>query len=250
MVRGMHSGLINNQTTKIIDVTVARDRTFCHHTAEVDAKRKYRLKIMRAPSSTTFGHSNKLPYTSSFSGRCSDLTCTHKGSHQRTQDAALRIATGWVISTPTFTQRLRCSLLNFIINNWIHSKEIFIVLCFSSIKIFNKLRVRGLQFFLAYSVEEHPCNHLNHHIPTKKSLRPPFRHPPPPRLFPENLEQLPSNSELSAGSTSHQPHFLGLTEFIPCAWDENTTLQSCQMSTDSAQTLTLLVGGVRALQGL
>ena len=53
------SSIPTNQTTKILGVTFDHGMTFRHHVAEVNAKGRSRLNVMRAMSSTTFGHSKE-----------------------------------------------------------------------------------------------------------------------------------------------------------------------------------------------
>ena len=47
------------RTTKILGVTFDRGMTFGHQVAEVNAKGRSRLNVIRAMSSTTFGHSKE-----------------------------------------------------------------------------------------------------------------------------------------------------------------------------------------------
>ena len=94
-----------------------------------------------------------------------DLSRTHVTSLQRTQNSALRIATGCVRSTPTP-----------------HLHAVSHVL-----PLREHTDMRGLQFFCASQAEEHPCNHLHHPVQTRRSLRgtplqptsQPFRRPVP-----------------------------------------------------------------------
>ena len=85
--------------------------TFRPHSQEVIAKAGPRLNVMKALTSTTFSHQKEAPaalykqfirpvleYASP--AWCSDLAPTHMAALQRTQNAALRIATGCVRSTP------------------------------------------------------------------------------------------------------------------------------------------------------
>ena len=97
--------------SQILGVTFDRGMTFRHHVAEVDARARSRLNVMKALSSTAFGHSKEsltalykqfirpvLSYVSP--AWAADLAPSHMQVLQRTQNAALRIATGCVRSTP------------------------------------------------------------------------------------------------------------------------------------------------------
>ena len=147
--------------------------TFRHHVAEVNAKGRSRLNVTRAMSSTTFGHSKEqqtalykqfvrpvLEYANP--DWTPDLSHTHMTSLQRTQNSALRIATGSVRSTPT---------------PHLHAES-------HVLPLREHTDMRGLQFFCASRAEEHPCNHLHHPVQNRRSLRntpavtsQPFRHP-------------------------------------------------------------------------
>ena len=99
-------------TTKLLGVTLDRGATFRHHAAEVNARARSRLNVLKALTATTFGHTKEsitalykqfvrpvLSYASP--AWAPDLAQSHMEVLQRTQNAALRIATGCVRSTPT-----------------------------------------------------------------------------------------------------------------------------------------------------
>ena len=99
-------------TTKILGVTLDRGMTFGPHVKEINARARSRLNVMKALSSTAFGHSKESQVAlyrrfirPVMSYACAswapDLAKTHMEVLQRTQNAALRIATGCVKSTPT-----------------------------------------------------------------------------------------------------------------------------------------------------
>ena len=85
--------------------------TFRPHSQEVIARAKPRLNVMKALPSTTFGHQKEaqtalykqfirpvLEYASP--AWCPDLAPSHMSALQRTQNAALRVATGFTRSSP------------------------------------------------------------------------------------------------------------------------------------------------------
>ena len=149
-----------NCTTKILGVTFDRGMTFRHHVAEINAKGRSRLNVMRAMSSTTFSHSKEqqtalykqfvrpvLEYANT--AWTPDLSRTHMTSPQRTQNSALRIATVCVRSTPIPLLHAESHVL----------------------PLREHTDMRGLQFFCAYLAEEHTCNYLHHPVQTRRSLR-------------------------------------------------------------------------------
>ena len=165
-------------TTKILGVTLDRGLTFRPHIGEVNGRAKSRLNVMKALSSSTFGHSKEsltalykqfvrpvMSYASM--AWSSDLAQTHMGTLQKTQNEALRIATGCVRSTPVAHLHAEASVL----------------------PIRDHVDMRGAQFFAAASDASHPCHHLHSPIATRRQLhRTPASHfrslhsnVPPPR---------------------------------------------------------------------
>ena len=101
-----------NNDKNMLSVTIDRGWTFRQHTQDINAKAKSRLNVMKALSATSFGHSKEsltalykqfvrpvLTYASSVWQP--DLAQSHMQVLQRTQNSALRIATGCTRSTPT-----------------------------------------------------------------------------------------------------------------------------------------------------
>ena len=140
-------------SSKILGVTWDRGLTFRSHVSEINAKAKSRLNVMKALSSTAFGHSKEsltalykqfvrpvLSYGST--AWAPDLAPSHMEVLQRTQNAALRIATGCVRSTPIAHLHDETRVL----------------------RIKDHLDMRGTQFFAAASSPGHPTHHL--HNPT------------------------------------------------------------------------------------
>ena len=149
-----------NPTTKILGITIDRGMSFRPHVSEVNARAKSRLNVMRALSSSKFGHSCEsqtalykqfirpvLEYASP--AWSPNLAQSHMATLQRTQNSALRIATGCVRSTPVAH---------------LHSET-------RVLPLKEHTNMRGLQFFAAASNPEHPCNHLHHPEPTSRNLR-------------------------------------------------------------------------------
>ena len=104
-------------TTKILGMTLDRGMTFRPHSQEVIARAKPRLNVMKALSSTTFGHQKEaqtalykqfirpiLEYASP--AWCPDLAPSHMSALQRTQNAALRVATGCTRSSSPSPRRI------------------------------------------------------------------------------------------------------------------------------------------------
>jgi len=98
-------------TNKLLGVTLDRGCTFRQHLSDVNARARGKLNVMKALSPTVFGHSKEsqtalykqfvrpvLTYASP--AWATDLARSHMKVIQWTQNAALRIATGCVRSTP------------------------------------------------------------------------------------------------------------------------------------------------------
>ena len=147
-------------TTKILGLTVDRGMSFRPHSQEVIARTRPRLSVMKALTSTTFGHQKEaqaalykqfirpvLEYASP--AWCSELAPTHMAALQRTQNAALRIATGCVRSTPI---------------PHIHAES-------KVLPLKEHTDMRGVQFFVGPSNVEHPCSHLHNPTVTRRNLR-------------------------------------------------------------------------------
>ena len=169
-----------NPTTKVLGVTVDRGMTFRPHTRDVIARAKPRLNVLKALTSTTFGHQNEtqavlykqyirpvLEYASP--AWCPDLSLTHMLALQRTQSAALRIATGCVRSTPIPHLHAETKVLPL--------KE--------------HTDMRGVQFFAGATSDQHPCSHHHNPIGDKPELAhhtcvmllsPPLLSLPPPQV--------------------------------------------------------------------
>jgi len=101
-----------NNTPKILGVTLDRGMTFKHHINDINNKAKNRLNVMRALTHTTYGHSKEDTttlykqfirpiLTYAHTAWSPDTANTHIHKLQRTQNAALRIATGCTRTTPT-----------------------------------------------------------------------------------------------------------------------------------------------------
>ena len=134
--------------------------TFRPHSQEAIARAGPRLNVMKALTSTTFGHQKEaqaalfkqfirpvLEYASP--AWCSDLAPTHMAALQRTQNAALRIATGCDRSTPIPHLHAESKVLSL--------KE--------------HTNMRRVQFFVGAANDEHPCSHLHNPTVTSRSLR-------------------------------------------------------------------------------
>lgn len=130
------------------------------HVAEVNSRAKSRLNVLRALSSTAFGHTREsqsalykqfvrpvLSYASM--AWAPHLAKTHLDSLRRTQNAALRIANGCVRSTTI---------------PHLHAESLVL-------PIGDHMDMRGTQFFAAAAQPEHPCNHLHHPLATRRHLR-------------------------------------------------------------------------------
>ena len=99
-------------TTKILGVTLDRGVTFKQHTDNINTPAKTRLNVLKALTQTTFGHSKedittlykqyiRPILTYAHMAWQPNLADTHLHKLQRTQNAALRIATGCTQSSPT-----------------------------------------------------------------------------------------------------------------------------------------------------
>ena len=149
-----------NPTSKILGVTLDRGMTFGPHSREVIARAKPRLNVMKALSSTTFGHQKEaqtalykqfirpvLEYASP--AWCPDLAPSHMSALQRTQNAALRVATGCTRSSPIPHLHAETKVLPL--------KE--------------HTDMRGVQFFVGATNPDHPCSHLHNPRVTSRRLR-------------------------------------------------------------------------------
>jgi hypothetical protein len=138
-------------TTKILGVTIDRGMTLNPHVTEVVTRARSRLNVLKALSSTTFGHSKEsqtalykqfvrpvLSYASP--AWAPDLARTHMEKLQRTQNVALRIATGCCRSTPLAHLHAESKVLT----------------------IKDHLDMRGTQLFASASCPGHPLEHLHH----------------------------------------------------------------------------------------
>ena len=192
-------------STKILGVTLDRGLTFRDHISEVSARARSRLNVMKALSSTTFGHSKEsltalykqyvrpvLSYGSM--AWAPDLAQSHMQVLQRTQNAALRIATGCVRSTPVAHLHAETKVL----------------------PIRDHLDMRSTQAYAAAADPGHPLHGLHHPVDTRRHLHStPASHygslrtliPPPPERRTElswihqyfvtrSLDGAPSNSLL------------------------------------------------------
>ena len=146
-------------TTKILGVTLDRGLTFRQHISEVTARARSRLGVMKALSSTTFGQSQESltalykQYVRPVLSYCSpawapDLAQTHMQTLQRTQNAALRIATGCVRSTPVAHLHAESKVL----------------------PIRDHLDMRGTQIYAAAACPGHPLHRLHHPVATRRHL--------------------------------------------------------------------------------
>ena len=146
--------------TKILGLTLDRGMTFRQHVQEINAKAKSRLNAMKALASTTFGHSKEaltalykqfvrpvLEYASS--SWTPDLARSHMEVLQRTQNAALRIATGCARSTPTAH---------------LHAETMVLPLA-------DHVDLRGTQLFSAASMVDHPLHEgLHNPVGTRRHI--------------------------------------------------------------------------------
>ena len=206
--------------TKILGLTLDRGMTFRQHVQEVNARARSRLNAMKALASTTFGHSKEsltalykqfvrpvMEYASS--SWTPDLAQSHMEVLQRTQNAALRIATGCTRSTPTAH---------------LHAETMVLPLR-------DHMDLRGTQLFTAAASPEHPLHdRLHNPIGTQRQIHTtPSAHytalrtmiPPPPPQRSESswlhesfvtryLAAAPSNSVLGEAPPSLMPGELGL----------------------------------------
>ena len=145
--------------TKILGVTYDRGMTFRQHALEVNARARSRLNTLKALSSTEFGHSKEsqvalyrqfvrpvLEYACP--AWTPDLAQTHLEMLQRTQNAALRIATGCVRSTPTAHLHAETKVL----------------------PLKPHVDMRGVQCFAAASRQDHPLHTLHLAVGTRRQI--------------------------------------------------------------------------------
>ena len=136
-----------NNDKNILGVTIDRGWTFRQHTQDINAKAKSRLNVMKALAATSFGHSKEsltalykqfvrpvLTYASSVWQP--DLAQSHMQVLQRTQNSALRIATGCTRSTPTAHLHAETKVL----------------------PLKDYLELRGTQIFSAAAAPDHPLH--------------------------------------------------------------------------------------------
>ena len=170
-------------TSKILGVTLDQGLTFRPHVVDVNTRARSRLKVMKALSSTTFSHTKEsltalykqfirpvMTYASM--AWTPDLATTHVRTLQRTQNAALRIATGCTKTSPVHHLHAETSVL----------------------PLRAHMDMRGTQFYAAASNRDHPCHHLQdlrptrrtHHVPPATYYRSHYRdlspYTPPPIL--------------------------------------------------------------------
>ena len=131
----------------VVGVTIDRGWTFRQHTQDINAKANTRLNVMKALSATSLGHSKEsltalykqfvrpvLTYASSVWQP--DLAQSYMQVLQRTQNSALRIATGCTRLTPTAHLHAETKVL----------------------PLKDYLEVRGTQVFSAAAAPEHPLH--------------------------------------------------------------------------------------------
>ena len=131
-----------NNDKNILGVTIDRDWTFRQHTQDINAKAKSRLHVMAlsATSKESLTALYKqfvrpvLTYASSVWQP--DLTQSHMQVLQRTQNSALRIATGCTRSTPTAHLHAETKVL----------------------PLKDYLELRGTQIFSAAAAPEYPLH--------------------------------------------------------------------------------------------
>ena len=136
-----------NIDNNILGVTIDRGWTFRQHSQDINARAKSGLNVMNALSATSFVHSKEsltalfkqfvrpvLSYASSVWQP--DLAQSHMQELQRTQNSALRIATGCTRSTPTA---------------YLHAET-------KVLPLKDYLELRGTQIFSAAAAPEHPLH--------------------------------------------------------------------------------------------
>ena len=110
-------------TLHVLDVTLDRGMTFRPHVQEVSVRARSRLGVMRAVTGTTFGNSKEsvTALYKQYARLVMEYACpvwtpglapTHHNTLQKTQNAALRIATGcmWSPMSSTCTTSAKCYL--------------------------------------------------------------------------------------------------------------------------------------------
>ena len=201
-----------NPSPTILGVTYDRGMTFAAHTDRVNAKAKTRLNVLRALTTTSYGHSKehitqvykqfiRPVITYAHPAWYPDIAATHIKKLQTTQNTALRIATGCTNTTP--------------IHHLHHETNV--------IPLEPHLRMRGTQF---YSSTDHPSHPL--HYLRQAPSRPPRSRPPhltPARKYQASLDSIPpvpSNSDTAL----HTHIRTTLTRDALAAYPPNTLLQA------------------------
>ena len=149
----------HNNTSTILGVTYDTGTTFRKHTENINTKAKNRMNVLRALANTTYGHSKESIttlykqfirpiLTYAHPAWHTDLAQTHSNTLQRTQNMALRIATGCTKSTPI---------------DHLHEETRVLPLA-------QHMNMTGVQFFAGTANPEHPCHRLQAPLQTRRSL--------------------------------------------------------------------------------
>ena len=258
------SPIPTNQTTKVLGVTIDRGMTFRHHVAEVNAKGRSRLNVVRVPPPpSATPRSSRRPFTSSLSDRCLNTPArpgppTSHGPrpfpHPRDLPAAHP-------ELGPFGSRL---------DAFAPLQHHTSTLCPMSSRLGSTMTCGDCSFSVPPRQKntpattsttqsrpgevcaEHPCSPFRHPslllLPTGPKM-PGFTS----TVFSSTWTRLPVTPYWGPHLlplTLWKPHFAGLIASTSLVWDVDTTPLSWPMRPDFALTLTLLPDGARALRSL
>lgn len=146
-------------TTTILGVTYDKGLTFRPHVEAINSKAKRRLNVLRALSNTTFGHSKESIttiykqfirpiLTYAHPSWNTDIAPTHTNTLQKTQNMALRVATGCTKTTPI---------------DHLHEETLVLPLK-------HNMNMMGMQFYAGTVDPDHPCHQLQTPLQTRRHI--------------------------------------------------------------------------------
>ena len=162
-------------TLHVLGVTLDRSTTFKPHVQEVSARARSRLNVLRAVAGTTYGNSKEsvTALYKQYVRPVMEYACPawtpglariHHDTLQRTQNAALRIATGSTRSTPVQHLHNECRVL----------------------PLKQHMDMRGAQFLAKAEGPSHPCHYFHNPTATPRAVR-----MTPARYLKDCLESIP-----------------------------------------------------------